>query len=748
MNNNIFKTFWTSKYVDLICAFCAVLLTLFVLREYLAPNIYHSSGPDQQFLLPSMLHGARLAWIGEGSFFFNYVTAEPIWANPHFSPFYPFYGSITVILYDVFGVEDYMVIGNYITVFHRLVLALGCYYLSRTLSSSRLIAICVAIFIAGSEAARIPGNFYMAASAYAWVPFMIGACVDIYFFRFSRGIAVLSAATVLSVYAAPVYLGLGVAILPCATILFAFLVRFWIETRASESEGAMARARLTIGWLVLAAIGLVAMLLPVLLAVFLGSEDLVRWLRTGPVIGRSTISVGSELFYETQGFDYLKRVVTDYGQRGIFSSYFLGSLGAFVLSASPYLWYLKSRYHDKSWLYIRFILWGLAILHLSFIFGEKLILPKILYAVPISNAIRHLSAFGSVFIILAGICIFDAVRTSVEIFAKPPESQRDEKTKLIIHIVMGLLLAGLSVLIFIYAGHRFFLPFLLIIFFICLFAVRKFSGAENMRRAVALLVIGAFFTLSTYEQQTTKFNTPASGATYINDVNQIQALIEGISVDGELVNSKLSSEFSKSRRLNGMQIQSYLSLHSFRSVMSYNSPRHYERFRSGMTVWIGDLETMRRNGVTLLIADKEKGKEYEKSESGGTSLNVVKSTADYTLYRLQPSASRRADGICLDHNVCGVITDDIVDLEIFPYDEIIFKRSDGANLFPIKVAGQPTLSRIVYKADSALMIAYRPRGLKILSILALLGFFLSLTSVYRVGNYALHKSPRDSGRPS
>lgn len=721
---------------DIFCGFIAVAATLFVLRAYLNLDVFYSSNLDQQFLNPPMLHGIRLAWLGEGSFFFNYVTSEPMWGDPHYSPFYPFYGPISVIMYDVFGVEDYMVIGDFISLFHKLILTGGCYYLSRTLSRSRLIAIGFAVFVATSEATRIPANWYMAFSAYAWVPFMIGACIDIFQSRYARGVKVLTLSTTLSVFAAPIYLGLGIAIIPCFVLLISFLIKFVREDEPENLRVEKNQKIKVFGFLALSAVALLLLIVPILWAAYSASEDLIRWLRTGPMIGNASLGVGKELFHETQGFDYLKRLVTDYGARGVFSSYFLGSIVTVLFFMCPYIWLLEKKNRPKGWLSIRLILWGLALLHLSFIFGEKLIIPNILYVIPAVSSFRHLSAFGAGFIILSSLCAFDAIRSLLHVSTNNNIKRFYPNGRGIAYFASGVVyILSVWILAFSFSDDKYLLVFasLFVVSFCILSLV--FKGKSKALPKAFFLPVVLIALLGVYQQQNTKFNQPMTHRFHANETDQLDAILSNMSADGEFFSVKISDSFSKSNRINAMQVQSHLSTKDFRVVLSYKTPRHFTRFTGGMKVWNGSLGDLYNSGVTLLITDKDFANSTTDITSDLNKFDLIASSQDFNLYRIQSQKLSLENTICINHNVCGSANGGGIDFNIFPYKELVFRSSDGTVLPHTASPQSSILSKVDFKIEEGIELSYKPKGFLFLATLWFLGLvlaFFSLTALRRI----------------
>jgi len=134
--------------VDVFYVCLSLLISALILHPYFQTGVYHSTNLDQQFHMPPLLHASRLAWLGEGSFLFNYLTGEPMWGAPHFSPYYPFYGPLAIFFYDGLGIEDYVLIGDYIALIHRLILTISCYYLVKPFAS-HLIGILLSVLMPG-----------------------------------------------------------------------------------------------------------------------------------------------------------------------------------------------------------------------------------------------------------------------------------------------------------------------------------------------------------------------------------------------------------------------------------------------------------------------------------------------------------------------------------------------------------------------------------------------------------------------
>lgn len=728
------------------CVAVVIFLCSALLRAYFDPDAFHSSSLDQQFHMPPLLHAARLAWLGDGSFFFNYLTAEPMWGAAHFSPYYPLYGPLAIFFYDGLGVQDYVVIGDYISLIHRMIFAVGCYYLARVFSENYIIAIFFAVFVATAEAVRIPSNWYIAMCAYAWVPFMLGGAMDIYKNHLVRGLVVLIPCTILSVYAAPIYLGLGVALIPLTLILLGFVYSLIFKNSYLNCENTAEKTKVMC-LLVMSAFGLLLIISPILLSTILGMGDYIRWTRSGPVTGRDILNVGSELFFETKDWDYLKRLLIDHGIRGVYSSYFLGAIVAFLYFSSPIVWLFSGKSKSKNWLNVRLIIWSIALLHLTFIFGKKLIIPTIMEYIPLVNSFRHLSAFGTIFIILAPLCAFDSLRIILKCAIsgqiKPFVSMKFTR---VIFFLNAIYLSFLWVIIMWFSDMK--IMFLcisigiLILFVLATKYTRKLNPSWVSALSIVIILSGAIS-----EQQQSKFNKPVKGKQYAAQISQINDLMSGISPKGELINAVLSPEYSKANRISYQGVESHLSTLNFRVILTYLSPRRHTRFQAGISTSIGSVKKKTQSGVTLLLIDKKAIESNEYLSDLNQIAELINKTDDFLLYRLGENALTRDSSVCINMNICGLVRDGYIHFNVFPYEELKFiDKSNGHEVIEKTNSEISTmLTKLPYNSDMKLKAYYRPGNSLFIILLAFIGILIVTTTIRFLKKYENSKSNRLSG---
>lgn len=728
-----------------VCIAVVIVLCSVLLRAYFDPDVFHSSSLDQQFHMPPLLHAARLAWLGDGSFFFNYLTAEPMWGAAHFSPYYPLYGPLAIFFYDGLGVQDYVVIGDYISLIHRMIFAVGCYYLARMFSENYMIAIFFAVFVATAEAVRIPSNWYIAMCAYAWVPFMLGGAIDIYKKHLVRGLVVLIPSTILSVYAAPIYLGLGVALIPLTLILLGFVYSLFFQNSYPKCENTAEKTKVMC-LLVMSAFGLLLIISPIMLSTILGMGDYIRWTRSGPVTGRDILNVGSELFFETKDWGYLKRLVIDHGIRGVYSSYFLGTIVTFLYFSSPIIWLFSRKNKSKNWLNVRLIIWSIALLHLTFIFGKKLIIPTIMEYIPLVNSFRHLSAFGTIFIILASLCAFDTLRIILKCAIggqiKPFVSMKFTR---VTFFLTAIYLSFLWAIIMWFSDIKIMFLCISIGVFILFVLATKHTRKFNPSWVSALSIV-IILSMAISEQQQSRFNKPAKGKQYAAQISQINDLMSGISPKGELINAVLSLEYSKANRVSYQGVESHLSTLNFRVVLAYLSPRRHARFRAGISTSIGSAENKIQSGVTLLLVDRGAIASTEYLSDLNQKAELINKTDDFLLYRLAENASTRANFICIDKNICGLVRDGYVHLNIFPYKEFQFRDKNNGNAIIEKTNSEIStmLTKLPYNPNMKLKAYYRPGNSFFIILLAFIGILITATAITLIRKQENSKNSRSS----
>ena len=719
-----------SKFVtELYFLAGTILLVALVLSPYFGPNSFHSTGLDQQFFNPPILHGTKLAWSGQGPFLFNYYTGEPVWADPHFSPFYPFYGILGYLFHDLFGIKDYLAVGNYIILTHRFIFSLGAYYLFRTLSKNRMLAMLFAVFLVTSEPARMPAYWVISNSAYAWVPFILGGCLDITMERYFRGTATLTVSVVLSVFAVPSYAGIGIFLIPCSVILLFFIAGFLRRNFLSKEVEQHQNPLKVFLFLAFAAFGLFLMLLPILWAAYVESPNLIRWLRTGPVFGKSALSVGNELFFEERSFDYLRRLVSNYGPRGVLGSHFLGGFVALLFFTSPIVWNIEKRDRPKTWFNIRMLIWILALLHLGFIFGKKLFFPSLLQYVPIVSSIRHLSVFGAMFIILAGVCAFDSLNHLLRLLKNGRlRSNAGLKQLRPLQTFLALAVLILTALILTYSDSKIkFLISLLAIIFLAL-SVERLRPGKKLRTLIPILTV-LVMSLAIIENTQTRFNHPTHNKQYEKTTKKVDQLMVDVPIEGELLNVTFSGKFAKKARVRGSFIQSYLSVMNYRVILSYLAPRNHARYKAGKAVSTGSIEAMKRAGVTLLLTDIHWMKTNKKQLERNNIVEPLKLVEDMVLIRIRRSSTIRKKAVCINHNVCGKSLNNGTEFYIFPFEDLVFRDKTGNKLEHFKSEKSPLVTELRVPSGKIASISFEPNNVKPLFLIALMGLLINIFSL-------------------
>ena len=620
-----------------LVASCIVVLGAFILLyPFWTSGAAHSFSQDQYFLMPPGLNGAYNAWISGGSFYLNELTTEPLWGNPHFSAYYFPYAWIQFF----FPASEPPLQQNIMVIFHRLVFAVGVFALCREIEIDRTLSTILAIICAVSEPTRIVGNFVWALSSYSWLPFVLWGLVGIYLGK-RYALLVLVLASTMMIHASPVYIGLGLVIIPGIVFFVASVAKFQCKLNPKFQLDVSRLLQF-----VFAGIIVILLTSSVLLAIYAELSDTIRWTRDGPLIGRQAGAVGSEIFAEAQSLDYFKRLFVTHGARGIYSSYYVTPLIACLFFIAPIVWWLKdapSRVKNS-----KLFLWSIALFSLALVFGDQLVFTRIVEIIPVVSSFRHISAHGGIFLLLATILAGDALLSLVRFDEKLDDNkERQRRIHLFVLVLLILSLIGIAIW---RVSDREFLP-------IALTAIAIVTAVRVKK--VAPLAVFATLLSVLFLHFTSPFNQPSlsSSNRYQVVLDELKVLVADVDPKGEYLSIQEFLQVSPDYPANSLKLESYLSVQGFRVVRSYFSPRHHQRFIYSNRLRSRTIDGMSDGGITLVLSRKE-------DQIPG--VPVLNETGRFTLQRIRKNRAINLQN-CQSGKACFEAMKDSQGLVVYTY---------------------------------------------------------------------------------
>lgn len=319
---------------------------------------------------------------------FDWTTLEPVSHNAHFSPLYPFYlpGILNYCdLLQSVGAHDL------VTVLHLAIMTVNVLVLARVAGLPAMGAIFATFVIVFSMDTMAVARWPTLIAPASWLPLAAaGLLAVLYRDQWARGVAMVVAGAGMMLLGAP------------ATNLMASLVVFGI----AATIGALVVTFRAGTWrwkpLVWAACGIVSAVLIALIAVgttgnlLIALDDLIRWNRTGYVVGRQvTGDFAREILFEQQGARELLSVILPFRVPFLATgSFFLGGITACLAALGAW----DGRRDALTRAMAVMIAVILVVMYL-----DHFELAMLWSRIPGLNHTRHLSLLGGPFIIAAGL---------------------------------------------------------------------------------------------------------------------------------------------------------------------------------------------------------------------------------------------------------------------------------------------------------------------------------------------------------
>lgn len=250
---------------------------------------------------------------------FDWTTFEPYSHLAHFVPIYPFY--FTNIL-NYCDIRSGLAAHDLVVAFHLGLLCATSAVLARTAGLSPSATVFAAVAMAVSINAFVLGNWPTLIGAAAWLPLAVAGVVAVlHRGQWVGGVVMLSGGVGLMLLASP------------ATNLIASLVAICLVISVNSAVTALVNGdwrRRFLPWILCAVVSgvMVALLAAGTTGNFLlALDDLIRWTRTGQVIGRNFDDTFSrEILVEQQGVVGLLSVVLPVHIPFVAGSFFVGAV--------------------------------------------------------------------------------------------------------------------------------------------------------------------------------------------------------------------------------------------------------------------------------------------------------------------------------------------------------------------------------------------------------------------------------------
>jgi len=368
-----------SNQFSLIKSFAYFLLIIPVYL-LLSPEIFGSItntfavGGDQHFILNPLLHHIHEFDKANDPLNRIWFAEFDIHHNPHFNSRYPFY---FFWLGDGDGYLSYSHRAFLITHFHHIVGGLGAFVFARAIGARPVSAFAAGLFFAFCYNNTLHGPFFWRQAANAWIPWVLAGVWHVTTGKnWKTGLLIGAPTITLLIFAKStqplLYLAICSFFVGLAGIIYGF---------RNASNFKLFLKKSVFPSLALIIIALL-MSSPVLLSVFLGQSEYVRWTSSGPVHGEYTVPFEATLQmpYPPKGiFNFL---VPLKGLPSIGST-FVGPMVAIVLFAS-----LKI----KSVRLLTIFMIGLVFYFVINGFGKLTFIPYVTYQFPMISSVRQLTS--------------------------------------------------------------------------------------------------------------------------------------------------------------------------------------------------------------------------------------------------------------------------------------------------------------------------------------------------------------------
>lgn len=378
------SNFCLSKYYEaLIAVGLATLSISYQLVEPLRSELAYAPWVDDVWGTGPLLCEASRQWAHGHLPAFNWTSFETFHHNAHFTPVYPLY---------LFGIYDFCSVGaavqgqDIIKSIHLLILFINALILGRVLSLSWLASAFLATLVATSLNFRALAAWPTVIASASWLPLAFSGLVLIFERRrYSLGFAILTSSVTLLLYAGP---GSN-AIAPLA-ILGLMLVGWYIARSLMLGEVRSVMGPLLT--LALAAIAILLLNIGSTINLLLHMQEMVRWTRSGPVVGITSPPIG-ELLTEQKSPGAALSILLPINLKTI-GSFFVGSFAIALATVG-----IAANYYRT----IVQVCTAVVLATMTAMFFDPNHLVVVMSYAPGLHHIRHLSLIASCFVIAIGL---------------------------------------------------------------------------------------------------------------------------------------------------------------------------------------------------------------------------------------------------------------------------------------------------------------------------------------------------------
>jgi hypothetical protein len=537
------------------------LLFLLALRFWPTIASGHLYAPfnDNVFIYgPMFSETARIALHGEIPFYLpSFGTGFPLYQSPHYSPFYPFY---------FFGLIDYggplqsLYTLNYLTVFHRFILALNFYVMLRAVRGSPWPAFVGATLGTVAYNTEVYSGWITIAASYTWLPLMVAAGILLL-----RGVHTILATLLLGVSAGLLCLASSsqsvVHALFFGVVLFGAGAIWLYQTRGIGQVWRLLGSLSIAGAI---AIGIAAVSL---IPVFLGIDGMIRHIGTGYVVGHQPIP-WDKFNLQQLSLGELSAILIKPGSVEIVGSPYIGPLGLVGVGLVFIFWRRLSSFERL----VVATVGGIGLYGLFSACGTNLGFAYLNYHLPLINKVREAGRHLVLFVIAIGLLSGIGLDQLSKAWKKSSSSLlRDKATGF---GVLALLLAFVFLAgweLWLYRRH---LPGEAIILF--LIPAIVISGAflriEQFWFHVALVAIASVAAVIS----PVRTFAPASSDYYHRD--NIQSLEILSAIRGKIGSSEFRIDFVD-KKLSPFTWGMNASYFGFKSFYNRLTPQPYDQFR-------------------------------------------------------------------------------------------------------------------------------------------------------------------------
>jgi hypothetical protein len=319
----------------------------------------------------------------------NWSTFEAIDYNTHVAPYYPFY---FFPFLNFCSLDAAVQAADIIAVFHLMIYFFGSFFLARTCSLNFYASTIAALLATTAKNLFSLAVFPTIIASAAWYPWAVaGLILILNGSACYRGVAVLSLATGAMLTAGPGSNVLSALFFTSAVISVHSFVVMW-------RDGDTAGIKITLKAFALCGLIIGALVAASSINLFLHIDEIVRWTRTGAVVGNVSSADPAEILVERQAFNSLNQLVLPTGPRLAVGNFYIGPASFLLGLIGLLLPGHTKQMRALSWLagfsvFIVFLAPGVLVLIWAYLPGLSHVRHLSILGLPLSLAFALLSGF-------------------------------------------------------------------------------------------------------------------------------------------------------------------------------------------------------------------------------------------------------------------------------------------------------------------------------------------------------------------